>query len=50
MPPGRNDNVADETDLFNIRETFALQDEVAEQAWSHPDDSAYDDYDRFHVV
>ncbi len=32
-------------DPFDIRETYAVQDRVAEEAWSHPDDAAYDQYD-----
>ena len=32
-------------DPFEIRETYAVQDETAAQAWSHPEDAAYDDYD-----
>ena len=34
-----------ETDDFDISDTYVLQDNVAEEAWSHPDDAAYDDYD-----
>ena len=30
-----------ETDDFDISDTYPLQDQVAEQAWSHPDDAAY---------
>lgn len=30
---------------LDIRETYPLQQEVAETAWNHPDDAAYDDYD-----
>jgi hypothetical protein len=34
-----------DSDPFDISETYAVQDRAAEQAWSHPDDAAYDDYD-----
>jgi hypothetical protein len=30
-------------DVFDISETYATQDRAAEEAWSHPDDAAYDD-------
>lgn len=30
---------------FDIRETYAAQKQTADQAWSHPDDAAYDHYD-----
>jgi hypothetical protein len=32
-------------DPFDIRDTYAIQDQAAEQAWSHPEDAAYDSYD-----
>jgi hypothetical protein len=32
-------------DPFDIRETYAVQDQAADEAWSHPDDAAYDHYD-----
>jgi hypothetical protein len=30
---------------FDIADTYAAQDAVAETAWDHPGDAAYDDYD-----
>ncbi|MBI1902859.1 MAG: hypothetical protein HYS13_17315 [Planctomycetia bacterium] len=32
-------------DPFDISETYVIQDEAADKAWSHPEDAAYDDYD-----
>ncbi len=32
-------------DPFDIRETYLIQDRAADEAWSHPDDAAYDNYD-----
>ena len=32
-------------DPFDIRETYAVQDDAAGHAWSHPEDAAYDDYE-----
>ena len=32
-------------DPFDIRETYTIQDHAAGEAWSHPDDAAYDNYD-----
>ena len=34
-------------DDFDIRDTYAAQDAVAESAWSHPGDAEYDNYDSF---
>lgn len=32
-------------DEFTIEETYALQDQAADEAWSHPGDADYDQYD-----
>jgi hypothetical protein len=32
-------------DDFDIAETYAAQDQAAAQAWSLPEDAAYDEYD-----
>lgn len=32
-------------DSFDIRETYVVQDKAADEAWSHSQDSAFDDYD-----
>jgi hypothetical protein len=34
-----------DTGEFDIRETYAVQDRVADEAWSDPGDAEYDDYD-----
>jgi hypothetical protein len=34
-----------DTDPFDISETYVVQDRAIEEAWSHPDDAAYDNYD-----
>jgi hypothetical protein len=39
------DEVDREPEPFDIGETYPLQDDVAAEAWSHPDDEAYDEYD-----
>ena len=32
-------------DPFDISETYVVQYRAADEAWSHPEDAAYDDYD-----
>jgi hypothetical protein len=34
-----------DTNEVNIRDTYSVQDRVADEAWSHPGDADYEDYD-----
>ncbi len=47
LPAGAYERVRTflDADEFDIQDTYTLQDQAADQAWSHPGDADYDQYD-----